>query len=248
MIDRRMPWALALLLAVCLGSFGPARSQAQSSSTQEDTIYEDEYDNEDEYSENRFAFGIGAGIVLPNDEGRDNGEIYYSANFRWRIFDRNRDDDYDRNDKSGDAYNERHNRRHNRGRYPGDRGDAGIRGYIEPEIGYWKRSDDETGEAEDMHFGVNLVGVVPTRSADFFVGVGFGYHFLDGEVFRRNSAGTIVEIVDASDDRLGANLQVGVELHVSESFGIFGAGRLDILEDEPFDRQTKIWGGLRWHF
>lgn len=247
MIDRRMTWVPPTLLVLCLAGLVPGTVKAQSSSAQDDTVYEDEYDNEDQYEDNRYAFGIGAGIVLPNDEGRDNGEIYYSANFRWRIFDRNHRD-YDKNDKSGDAYNARHNRHHDRGRYPGERGDSGIRGYIEPEVGYWKRSDKDAGEAEDLHLGINLVGVVPTRSADFFVGVGFGYHLLDGEVLRRNSAGTIVQIVDASDDRLGANLQVGVELHVSESFGVFGAGRLDILEDEPFDRQTKIWGGLRWHF
>ncbi len=247
MKSNLLRWLGPGFVALLLGLAVPGLSSAQSGSSSDDTVYEDLYDDEEDYTDQRFAFGLGAGIVLPNDEGNEDGEIYYSANFRWRVFDKNARGGRDDRDKSGAGYNDRHNSRHNRGHYPGSQGDAGIRGFIEPEIGYWKRNTDDS-EAEDLHIGLNLVGVVPTRSADFFVGVGFGFHQIDGERIRRNSGGVIIARDDIGDDRLGANVHVGVELHVSESIGLFGTGRLDVLEDEPYDRQTKIWGGIRFHF
>lgn len=234
--------ATAMMLALLLG--WTQTSRAQSSTNDQ---YEDVYGDEDVYDEDNMALGLGAGIVLPNDDGNEDGEIYYALNFRWRIFDHD-EDDGDRDDTSASGYNERHNRRHYRGRYPGEAGsDAGIRGFIEPEVAYWKRSEEDR-EAEDLLLGLNLVGVVPTRSADFFFGVGFGYHLLDGESILRDNTGREIARVDLKDERLGGNVQVGVELHVSESMGLFGSGRLDILEDKPFDRQTKVWGGIRFHF
>lgn len=240
-------WLGPLMLALPWLWLSPTTASAQSGTSTDDTVYEDIYDDEEDYTDQRFAFGLGGGIVLPNDQGNEDGEIYYSANFRWRVFDRSRSGDRDDRDKSGAGYNDRHNRSHNRGHYPGSQGDSGIRGFIEPEVGYWKRSADDS-DAEDLHVGLNLIGVVPTRSADFFVGVGFGFHQIDGSRFIRNSGGVIVAETDLSNDRLGANVHVGVELHVSESIGLFGTGRLDVLEDEPYDRQTKIWGGIRFHF
>lgn len=243
MKSTRTPWAVASSLALFFAWLCPDAVRAQAPSAQDDTVYEDEYD-QGEYSAQRHAIGFGAGIVLPNDNGNEDGEIYFSANFRWRIFDRG---DNGRDTTSGGAYNDRHNRQHNPGRYPGASADSGIRGYIEPELGYWKRSEDDS-DVDDLMLGINLVGVVPTRSADFYVGVGFALHQLDGTILRRNGGGVVIETLELDDNRLGANVQVGVELHLSESVGVFGSGRLDILDDEPFDRQTKIWGGLRFHF
>lgn len=242
-LGNRWLAATALMLALLLG--WTETSRAQSSTNDQ---YEDVYDDEDVYDEDNLALGLGAGIVLPNDNGNEDGEIYYALNFRWRIFDRNDDAKNDRDDTSAAGYNDRHNRRHYRGRYPGDQGsDAGIRGFIEPEISYWERNEDDR-KAEDLLLGLNLVGVVPTRSADFFLGIGFGYHLLDGETILRDGSGREIARQDLKDERLGGNVQVGVELHISESVGLFGSGRLDILEDKPFDRQTKIWGGIRLHF
>ncbi len=243
MKSSRAPWAISLALFLAWAVQSPLI--AQGTSAQDDTVYEDEYD-QGEYSAKRFGLGLGAGIVLPNDEGNEDGEIYFSANFRWRIFDRGEDSN-GRDTTRGDAYNERHNRSHDRGRYPGTATDSGIRGYIEPEIGYWSRSDDDS-DVDDLMVGINLVGVVPTRSADFFVGVGFALHQISGDIVRRNGGGVVIDNLELDDDRLGANVHVGVELHLTENVGIFGTGRLDILEDEPFDRQTKIWGGIRFHF
>jgi opacity protein-like surface antigen len=240
----RTPWAVTSSLALLFTWLAAQPAHAQTPSGQDDTVYEDEYD-EGEPSAQRYAFGFGAGIVLPNFEGNEDGEIYYSANFRWRLFDRSRNSG--RDTTSGSAYNERHNSSHDRGRYPGASADSGIRGYLEPEIGYWQRSEEDA-EVDDLMVGVNLVGVVPTRSADFFVGVGFALHQLDADLDIRNGAGEVVDTLSVDDTRFGATVHVGVELHLSESVGVFGTGRLDILDDEPFDRQTKIWGGIRFHF
>jgi hypothetical protein len=240
----RRQWPFALLLALGIAAFMPHTTAAQASGTSSQAQYEDLYEEEAEYEDNRLAFGLGAGIVLPQENGREDGEIYLGANFRWRLGGRRQGEG---SGGSGD-YNERHNQRHYRGRYPGAyAGEGGIRGHLEVEVGSWQRSETDR-DAEDLLVGLNLVGVVPTRSADFFLGVGFGVHFFDGELLTRNQSGQVVDRLDLNDTRLGANVHVGVELHVGRHAGIFGCGRLDILEDQPFDRQTKIWGGLRFHF
>lgn len=233
-------------LALALGSAPAVWAQSQTGSSS-DVYAEDVYEDEDSYEESRQAFGIGLGIVLPNEDfGGDDGELYFGANYRWRLLGRDQRKKRDSDDRD---YNEKHNSRHYRGRYPGREGgeSGGIRGYIEPEVSYWKESD-EGSSAEDLLIGVNLVGVVPTRGADFYLGVGFGLHLFDGELATLNSQGQVASVLDLKDERIGANVHVGVELHLSESIGIFGSGRLDIVQDEPYDRQTKIWGGLRFHF
>ena len=189
----------------------------------------------DDYEGNRFAFGIGAGLIQPDNSGLGDvdGELYYSANLRWRVRGGSHQDDDD-DDWNGD----RPRRRHYRGKAPQG---GGIRGYLEAEIGLWEVSENGI-DFEDQHIGLNLVGVVPTRAADFFMGVGFGLHFTDGSLLNDPSA------EDFDDTRLGGNLQVGVDINVSQTVSVFGVGRLDILQDNPFDRQTKVWGGLRFQF
>jgi hypothetical protein len=163
--------------------------------------------------------GLGAGLVSP--EGSD-GEIYYSAALRFRL---NRHADEPVWD--GDSY---------RGRPPAE---GGIRGYLEPEVGYWSRSEggDET---DDLLVGLNLLGVVPTRGADFHLGVGFGYHFFDSKFVSNNV------LVEDSDDRLGGNLQVGVDVNLNRTVALFGTGRVDILDGDRDNRQTKVYLGLRF--
>ncbi|HRC87461.1 MAG TPA: hypothetical protein PK413_17825 [Thermoanaerobaculia bacterium] len=237
------------LVVGALMPIGSAPALAQTGSGSSDDVYaEDVYeDGGKSYDQNRNAIGLGIGIVQPNDDvNGSNGEIYLALNYRWRLLGNGRRNDGDKQDAD---YNERYNKRHVRGHYPGRQGGetGGIRGYIEPEISYWKESE-KGSSVDDLALGVNLVGVVPTRGADFFLGVGVAAHQLNGDLVRRDSQGREVDRVKVDDNRLGANVHVGVELHVSENFGVFGSGRLDILQDKPFDRQTKIWGGLRFHF
>lgn len=188
----------------------------------------------DDYESSRWSIGLGAGLVEPDGDS----EIYYMANLRWRITGR---------DGRGRSYSDDPNQEHYRGRPPGGEYGGGIRGYLEPEIGYWETSDRDS-DYEDLMVGLNLVGVVPTRAADFFIGVGFGLHQTDGKAIIRDDSGNAVGRLDFDESRLGGNIQVGVEIKLSQSTGIFGLGRLDILEDQPNERLTKIVGGVRFHF
>lgn len=208
---------VALAAAVLLLGGGAARAQ-----------------EEGEGDEGReFHLGLGAGLVDAEDV--ESAEIYYSAALRIRLG-RGGDFDEEEGQWEGDHY---------KGKPPTGGNSGGIRGYIEPEVAYWSVGGDDES-IEDLLAGVNLVGVVPTRGADYFLGVGFGVHFFDAEL-RREVAGIDTVIVD-DDTRLGGNLQVGIDVHLSESTALFGTGRIDILEGEIAERQSKVYLGLRMKF
>jgi hypothetical protein len=134
----------ALAMAALLAS-GPAG--AQTSEDDDDFYEEEERDND------RFAFGVGAGLVEPSGDV----ETYFTASLRVRASGRDGNDDSRR-----------------RG------GDEGITGYIEAEVGYWERGESDFGAGgEDLLVGANLVGVVPLGMVDSFFGVGAGVHFID---------------------------------------------------------------------
>jgi hypothetical protein len=229
---------VALVMALALPQLSVAQGEGY-----DDLYEEDGYVTHDD-SEN-LAFGIGVGLVKPDGDG----EIYYSAGLRFRIGKRGDDESDGREDdrregESLDDYNRRHNARHYRGR--SDRGASeGIRGFLEPEIAYWSRSANDPGEFDqsDLLVGINLIGVVPTRNADFFFGAGFGLHFTDSDFLNQSG------LLDSeSDSRLGGNIQFGVDINMTESVAVFGLGRVDILQDRPNDRQTKVQLGLRFKF
>lgn len=182
----------------------------------------DDYGAEGENRE--VQLGLGIGLVDPEDA--DDAEKMFSGGVRIRIGQRNDDPVWD-----GDHY---------RGRPPQDNG---IRGYIEPEVQYWSGGGDRT-DIDDLLVGVNLVGEVPTRNADYYLGVGFGYHFFDAVI--RDEDDVIVQEDD--DGKLGGNLHVGVDINVSDSTALFGTGRVDILEGNIAERQTKVLVGLRLKF
>lgn len=176
--------------------------------------------------------GLGAGLVDAEDS--ESGEVYYSAALRIRIGagDGDRDEE---GQWEGDHY---------RGRPPHDRS-GGIIGYIEPEIAYWSGGGDAE-DIEDLLAGVNLVGVVPTRNADYYLGVGFGVHFFDAEL--RREVGGIDTVILDEEEHFGANLHVGVDVNLGSNAALFGAGRIDILEGDVAERQTKVFAGLRLKF
>lgn len=168
-----------------------------------------------------WALGLGAGLVQPDGAG----DAYLSATLRRRL----------RSDVSRRPDPDDGRARWNEASAPS------VRGYLEAEVGYWKRSG-ATASDRDLLLGLNLVGVMPTRGADLFVGVGFGVHFAETGVTTRGVHTT------EDETRFGGNLHFGVDVHVSGRATLFGAGRIDLLEGEANRQQSKVWGGLRLGF
>ena len=237
MKSRLIQWLALPAVILAMGLMAPLAASAQDDDY--DELYEETYEKESDHE--NLSLGIGIGLVKPDGDG----EIYYSAALRFRIGNRGGDDGKhkDRDANPQDEYNRRHNSRHNRGGGGGQ--SDGIRGYLEPEIGYWSRTADDPGEVdeEDLYVGLNLIGVVPTRNADFFFGAGFGLHFTDTQLLDDTGV-----LTDESESRLGGNVQFGVDINMTDSFALYGLGRLDLLEDRPNDRQSKVQVGLRFKF
>jgi hypothetical protein len=121
-----------------------------------------------------------------------------------------------------------------------DRG-GGIRGYLEPEVGYWK-SSSKTLKGTDTLVGVNLIGVVPFGKVDSFYGAGAGVHFLDAALVANDAR------VKGNDSKLGLNAQFGVDIYLTENLSAFGAGRFDLVQGDSHRTQSKVYLGLRARF
>jgi len=121
-----------------------------------------------------------------------------------------------------------------------DRG-GGIRGYLEPELGYWK-SSSKTLKGEDLLVGINLIGVVPFGKVDSFYGAGAGVHFLDAALVNSDPR------QKGNDSKLGLNAQFGVDIYLTESLSAFGAGRFDLVQGDSQRTQSKVYLGLRARF
>ena len=165
--------------------------------------------------ENQFAVSFGAGIV---DTDLDS-DIYYAADFRIRLGGRG----------SGNL-------------------EEGIIGYIEPEVGYWSMSQDAPGgkiDYSDLHVGVGLTGVIPTRAADLFMNVGLDLHSFDVSP----SGSAIVNTVD-SDSAFGGHARVGLDLYLGDNFSLFGSGGYYLVDTDiaVFENQVKVYIGGRFGF
>lgn len=146
-------------------------------------------------------------------------ETYLMASFRIRVGDRGgRGDDW-------------------RGRREG-----GIEGYIEPEIGYWEASESGL-DGSDLLVGANIIGVVPFGNVDSFFGAGAGVHFIDAALLGDDAAEA-----DDSATKLGLNTQFGLDIHLSEAWSVFGAGRFDLVQGAEDNLQAKVYLGLRAAF
>lgn len=169
-----------------------------------------------------WAVGLGYGVVYIDGQG----DGYFGVNVRRRVGGRK-----DEGDEPGRSGDEQTGFRFGKQR-------EGIRAFLEAEYGRFKR--EEAGrEDSDSLLGLNIIGVVPARSVDIFLGIGFGAHFFDAE-----------PALPADEDsvRVGGNAQFGVEVYVSDRVGVFGVGRVDFVEGERLGQQSKVWGGLRVHF
>lgn len=197
---------------------------------------QDDHDRDRDGGKRDVQLGLGVGLVDPEDS--EEAEIYATASLRIRVgqkADQGGGDGDGDGDWEGDHY---------RGHPPAGR-DSGILGYIEPEVGYWSGGGDAE-DIEDLLVGVNLVGVVPTRNADYYLGVGFGLHFFDATL--RREVGGIDAVIQQDDELLGGNVHVGVDVNLGPNLALFGTGRFDILEGDIAERQTKVYGGLRLKF
>lgn len=145
---------VGLLAAATLVSAG--RAQAQSSNDR------DRDDDRGNRHSDRFALGVGIGLVEPLNKV----ETYEMASLRIRF--NGRGDGDDRRATS----------------------DEGIIGYLEPEVGYWKPSSGHPGKGSDLLLGINLVGVIPLGPVDTFLGVGAGVHQIDTTLLTSNPTGS----------------------------------------------------------
>lgn len=171
-------------------------------------------DQDDRGHRDRFALGVGIGLVKPANQT----ETYYMASLRIRTSGR------------GDDEGEQ-------------RGDQGITGYLEPEVGYWTSSDDGgRGKGKDLLLGVNLIGVVPLGSVDSFFGVGAGVHSVDASLLENGSGKT------GSETKFGANAQFGIDLYINRKLSAFGTGRFDLVQGAADQVQSKVYLGLRARF
>jgi opacity protein-like surface antigen len=196
-------------------------AMAQDPNSREGDPEKDPYADYEE--EERFAIGGGIGLIEPSDANIT--ETYLMLSLRFR---------------AGHRESDQENYRH----------DQGIRGYIEPELGWWKTDSadrvtlpGEGESAEDLLAGVNLIGVVPFGNVESFFGAGAGVHFID--------AG-LLDLDDPNDTgsktKLGVNAQFGVDLFLTDNLSVFGTGRFDLVQDTKDSLQTKIYLGLRGRF
>jgi hypothetical protein len=123
----------------------------------------------------------------------------------------------------------------------GGRRDRSIQGYLEPEVGYWK-STDKAVSGKDTLVGVNLVGAFPFAAAESFLGVGAGAHFVDNELLKSDPRLT------GNTTKLGVNAQFGIDLNLTRTLSVFGAGRFDLVQGAKDNVQSKIYLGLRARF
>jgi hypothetical protein len=162
------------------------------------------------------ALGIGAGLARVEEQGLAD----FTGNFRFNWWDDDQDED-----KVGRVLNSRNR----------------MKGFLEAEVGYWKDSELTPVES-DLLVGINAIGVLPTRSVDFFFGGGVGAHFLRASAVQDDDE----PFEDAT--KFGANVQFGVDLNFTEPVSVFVLGRYDLLIGDVVDYQSKILFGMRFRF
>jgi hypothetical protein len=117
---------------------------------------------------------------------------------------------------------------------------------LEPEVGYWKRTETvPAGELsfEDFSLGVNALLVVPGTRFQVWGGAGLGAHFLD------RTAGIAQIIRDAKSTDIAVHVLGGLDFKLSGPLVVFGVARRDVFGDSSDARdQTKFYGGLRLSF
>jgi opacity protein-like surface antigen len=118
---------------------------------------------------------------------------------------------------------------------------------VQPEIGYWKRSETLSGisvSASDFSFGAIALLQLPVHPVRFYLGAGPSIHQISGDV---SSYGFSVE--SNSLTRVGIRAVAGLDIEVSRSFAFFLAARYDWVSLETDDpdsvNQRTLYGGFR---
>jgi opacity protein-like surface antigen len=111
---------------------------------------------------------------------------------------------------------------------------------LEPEGGYWKRSETTPGvesSVRDVSVGVNILYLVPKKSVTWFAGAGVGAHMIRSEF-------DIQGFTADSDTELKSAIHLigGLDFKLTGSLRLFGAVRFDTVSDV---QQNKLYGGLR---
>ena len=200
---------VAATLAVAAACLLGVPAQAQ------DRADDDRSEAQDERGKESFA--LAAGVGLADVEG--GAQTYLTAALRIRIGGGHR------NEESHDW----------RGRPP----ESGIRGYLEPEVGYWKGSRSSLGS--DLLLGVNLLAVVPVGVVDTYIGAGVGAHRLDAALLSNPTS-------SGKATKVGVNAQFGLDVYLTRSLSVFGTGRFDLVQDLSKSVQAKAYLGLRARF
>ncbi len=207
-----MKWRVATVAIACLAMLGSTPLLAQEE--EEDQIYLQE---EPERDRSDWSLGLGFGLVERGDNviagqqivNDDTVETYISLALRI-------------------PFGHRH----------AHRGNAGFRGYLEPEVARWD-GDFES----DTLVGLNIIGAMPFNAVEFFVGGGIGLHMTDIEI-----DGLPEGVSDTSDDAIGLNAQFGVDVSVSRAVSLFGVGRFDLVDDDRDELEGKASIGIRFRF
>jgi opacity protein-like surface antigen len=182
----------------------------------QDRADDDRSDGQEQRGHESFALAVGAGLADVNSVA----EAYLTAALRIRIGQRSQEGE------TSDW----------RGRQP----ENGMRGYLEPEVGYWKASGNN-GAGSDLLLGVNLIGVVPVGAVDTYIGAGLGAHRLDADLLSNPTS-------SGKQTKLGVNAQFGLDVYLTRSVSLFGTGRFDLVQDARKSVQAKAFLGIRGRF
>jgi hypothetical protein len=180
----------------------------------QDRADDDRQDGQDSRAKENLALAVGVGLA----DVDSTAETYLSAALRIRI-------------GGGRQENESTDWR---GKQP----DNGMRGYFEPEVGYWKASGTN-GNGSDLLLGINIIGVVPVGAVDTYIGAGIGAHRLDADLLDNPTS-------SSKQTKLGVNAQFGLDVYLARALSLFGTGRFDIVQDARKSVQAKAFLGLRF--
>jgi len=113
---------------------------------------------------------------------------------------------------------------------------------IEPEVGYWKKSESIPGlldvSIKDLNVGANVVYIAPVGSnVVVSLGGGVGAHFLKGAV------GVLGFEESESETKFGGQVLAGLDFKIAENIALFTYVRYDLVSDF---NQFKAYGGIRF--